>query len=515
MKNESVRFHIKLKDDWLAYETRELIRLFVKLEDVSVTVDTTMTTETPVDKPGLVCDSGTALPHHMCYLRMETDKGVWEKKVFLPEHWQTDTDDRKEGKRRYKNALFQLLQVWKPTELPWGILTGVRPVKLAHQLLLQMHDKNKVASFLETAYCLHKDKAQLVTEIALFQKPLLESISNNHISLYVGIPLCPSRCSYCSFISQALNGENDPLVEAYLQAMLIELKGALRWIKEKKWHVDSLYIGGGTPSVLSAKQIQILFNTLENLWPLDEINEITFEAGRPDTITREKLHVLQGYPIHRLSINPQTLQPDTLKAVNRCHTVESFFKAWHMATAMGFHTINLDLILGLPGEGEREVFGSLAGIAPLQPVNMTVHALAVKRSATLRMDHDTLALKDQEAQRMMKKIYDFAAAQGLQPYYLYRQKEMAGHLENVGFCQPGKEGRYNILMMEEKQTIMGIGAGAVSKLYFSETDRIQRKPNAKNIHVYIQRMLETGFDEKGWNEAYHHELHSTTTESEE
>jgi oxygen-independent coproporphyrinogen-3 oxidase len=241
---------------------------------------------------------------------------------------------------------------------------------------------------------------------------------------------------------------------------------------------------------------------LADNWPLEQIQEITFEAGRPDTITREKLEILRRYPVNRLSINPQSLQPETLVRINRCHTVPAFFEAWQLAGEIGFDTINMDLIIGLPGEGEAEVSRTLAAIAPLKPANLTVHVLALKRSSQLKTAGSGHTLTDEAARRIMDRIYACAAEMDLHPYYLYRQKEMAGHLENVGFSLPGKEGLYNILMMEEKQTILGIGAGAVSKLYDPSQDRIERVPHVKNIPLYIERIHEKGFAKESWTAAF-------------
>ncbi len=498
MTDKITKFHIRLRDEWLAYEIREMVRLFVDLKQVEVMIDAETHKNSPVEKPGLVCDSGLANLSHSCWLRLNEEA----LEVALPPNWQQQATARREAKRKIKIALYHLLQNWKPTTLPWGILTGVRPVKLAHQLTDQLHDRESVINTLQQQYALREDKARLITGIASLQEPILKAVTENSVSLYIGIPLCPSRCSYCSFISQAVSDKNDPLIASYLEALLMELKGALAWLNKRQWHLDTLYIGGGTPSILTASQIRELMETLSKAWPLASLREITFEAGRPDTITEEKLKVLKEYAVNRISINPQTLQPETLKRINRCHTVDEFFDAWQLARDMGFQTINLDLIVGLPGEKEDQLLKTLNAIKPLKPANVTVHALALKRSSTLTTDAAKHQLSDAEAERMMNCIYDFSHEQALVPYYLYRQKEMAGHLENVGFSTEGQVGLYNILMMEEKQTIMGIGAGAVSKLYYPETDRIKRKPNVKNIHVYIERMHQQGFDETGWNKAF-------------
>lgn len=498
MNEENNGFYIYLQDQWLSYEIRELVRLFIDHEQINVYIDPGIQKDSPVLQPGLVCDYGADDGTGRSWIRLNNTT------VELVHHprWQHHPEYHKQAKRKFLRTIYDLMQEEKPTQIPWGTLTGVRPVKLAHQLLRRFNDKESVVHALREDYVLQENKAQLIVDIALRQKPMLTTVRKNSVSLYIGIPLCPSRCSYCSFISQAVSDQHDPLIAAYLEALLIELKGALNWLKAGHWHIDTLYIGGGTPSVFSAAQIRELMDTLSDHWPLDTLREITFEAGRPDTITVDKLKVLKDYPVNRISINPQTLQPETLERINRCHTVESFYEAWRLAEAMGFETINLDLIVGLPGEGEAELINTLQAIEPLNAANVTIHALALKRSSTLKTGAVKHHVSDAEAANMMQQVYAFAEKQGLVPYYLYRQKEMAGHLENVGFSKPGQEGLYNILMMEEKQTIMGIGAGGVSKLYYPETDRIERKPNVKNIHVYIERMHSQGFDEAGWNKAF-------------
>ena len=491
-------FHVYLQDQWLAYEVKELVRLFVDLELIQVNIDPGIQKDSPVTVPGLVCDYGGDDGSGRSWIRLNNTT----VEVVHHPRWQHHPEYHKQAKRRFLRTIYDLMQEEKPTLLPWGTLTGVRPVKLAHQLFRRYPDKELMIITLQEQYALQADKAQLITDIAFLQKPLLKSVRENSVSLYIGIPLCPSRCSYCSFISQAVSDPQDLLIAAYLEALLIEVKGALHWLKGREWHIDTLYIGGGTPSVLSAAQIRTLMDTLSENWPLETLKEITFEAGRPDTITVEKLKVLRDYPVNRISINPQTLQPKTLERINRCHTVEDFYEAWRLAEHMGFDTINLDLIVGLPGEGEEALEKTLQAIEPLNAANVTVHALALKRRSALKTGAVKHQVSDAEAAVMMQQVYAFAEKQGLVPYYLYRQKEMAGHLENVGFSKTGQEGLYNILMMEEKQTIMGIGAGGVSKLYYPKTDRIERKPNVKNIQVYIERMLSQGFDEAGWNQAF-------------
>lgn len=490
---------IIIPDENLAYETRELARLFYPRELTEITVEPTADETTPVPTLGLLCYRDNK--HRRLYCCLSTEKQRITEVVELNDDEKKRSMTKKDlfyFKKIYKQCLYRVMQQWRPRQLPWGVLTGVRPVKLAHQLAKEYHEDHLVQKKLETDYLVSKKKAALLTEITAVQRPLLQAKIPNPVSLYIGIPLCPSRCTYCSFISQPVKNGHDPLLDQYLEALLLELKQAIHWLKEQQRQLDTIYIGGGTPSILSVKQIHHLMETLANAYPLHQVREITFEAGRPDTLTHEKLRELYQYPIHRLSINPQTFNDNTLVRVNRHHTSRDFLAAWEMALAQGFSLINLDMIIGLPGEDMTHIKHTLQEVAALQPANLTVHALAIKRSSSLAVKGLNQWLDDQTAELMMEAVEQVAYGIGLKPYYLYRQKEITGHLENIGFSLPGKECLYNVLMMEEKQTILGIGAGAVSKQYFSTQDRILRIPNPKDIHVYMQRIHDTGFPKGAW-----------------
>ena len=486
-----MKLELILWDDIFAYEIRELVTLFVSPANLILKTDPSVHDKQPITVPGIMVVPENKTDGVQFRVHMKTAEGEMNQQFTVPADWRNNLLLKKETKRLLKSALFRFMQHIYPANLPWGMLTGVRPVKLAHQLLLEHPEPEEIRKILQERYGVSRGKAALLTDIALTQVPMLNDIRRSGVSMYIGIPLCPSKCSYCSFISQPVKSNSDPLIEHYLQSLLIELNAALTYLQQNQLEIDTLYIGGGTPSILNAEQINRLFTVLAEKWPIQQIREITFEAGRPDTLDEEKLKVLRSYPVSRLSINPQTFHDSTLARINRNHTVRDFTDCWDKAVAAGFDNINLDLIIGLPGEGEQEVAQTLEQVERIRPDSLTVHALAMKRRADLRNDLTVSGLTDHEAHRIMNRIYDFAVKNQLKPYYLYRQKEMAGRLENVGFARDGKEGRYNILMMEEKQTIIGIGAGAVSKQYFSATDRIKRIPNVKNIHVYMERIAQT------------------------
>ena len=497
-----MKWDIIIWDERLVYETRELMRLFLPQHQISLRSDPDVHKGTPVNSPGFLCFidriKSTDNLILLYFPANANHTGNIIKKIPLPADWQRHPEKFKAIKHFFKQAMYEVMQQHYPTKLPWGILTGVRPVKLAHHIMSDKGNRSETIRLLQSEYHVSPSRAELAADIVLRQRPVLQSVHPKSVSVYIGIPLCPSRCSYCSFISQTVTGPDDPLIAAYMDALAVEMRSALQFIREMGWFIDCLYIGGGTPSLLTSVQLDAFMNSLADAWPLDSLQELTFEAGRPDTITREKLNILRQMPVNRISINPQTFNDTTLIRINRRHTVKMFWDAWNLAESMGFHHINLDLILGLPEEGPEDIRHTLRELEKLNLTNLTVHAMALKRGADLASVHQHQTMSPDVSRELMEEIYTYSRQQHLRPYYLYRQKEMAGHLENVGFSRAGWEGRYNILMMEEKQTILGIGAGAVSKQYFPDQDRIHRIPNVKNIPLYIKRMEETGFQRNNW-----------------
>jgi oxygen-independent coproporphyrinogen-3 oxidase len=402
---------------------------------------------------------------------------------------EVDDSNRKDTKNRLKRLIYQALQEYTGRELPWGTLTGIRPTKIALTQLLEEVPEEEIRSYMKETYLTSDEKIDLSMKVVTKEKEMLSKVDyQDGYSLYIGIPFCPSTCLYCSFPSYALASYNGQ-VERYLQCLEKELQFLHDSIPEKK--LTTIYFGGGTPTSLSAEQLDWLLSKVEEYLDLSHLLEYTVEAGRPDSITRDKLEVLKAHGVDRISINPQTMKQETLKLIGRHHTVESIYDAYQMAREVGFETINMDMILGLPGESLEDVEHSLKEVAKLEPDNLTVHSLAIKHSSRLNIEWDKYRNYVMEnSDSHMHAAYEVAKELGMKPYYLYRQKNMAGNLENVGFSVPGHEGLYNVLIMEEKQTIMALGAGSACKYVTDGGKTVTRSENVKDVTNYIERIDE-------------------------
>lgn len=396
---------------------------------------------------------------------------------------------KKEARNVFKRMMYDMLKKLTGRELPWGTLTGVRPTKIVYTLLEEGKNDREIKDYLKKEYYVSEKKGDLAIKVASNEKRLLEKLDyNNGYSLYAGIPFCPTTCLYCSFTSYPLAVWKDR-VDTYVDAMLKELEFTSRLMKDKK--LDTFYMGGGTPTTLEPEQLDRVLSFFEEHFDTTGLKEYTIEAGRPDSITRDKLLIMKKHGVDRISINPQTMNDDTLKLIGRHHTVEQIKEAFTLARECGFDNINMDLIIGLPGETREHIERTMREVAMLAPDSLTVHSLAIKRAARLNIfwekykDYAMVNTDD-----IINMTADCAAAMGMEPYYLYRQKNMAGNFENVGYSKPGREGIYNILIMEEKQTIMAVGAGASTKVVFPEENRIERVENVKDVTTYIENIDE-------------------------
>ncbi|MBQ8852526.1 MAG: coproporphyrinogen dehydrogenase HemZ [Oscillibacter sp.] len=368
-------------------------------------------------------------------------------------------------------------------EPPWGALTGVRPVKLPTRAMKAGASYGEAKEQLETVYRVSPVRAELACDCAKSSLAADAQLSDKQVSVYIGVPFCPTRCAYCSFISADV-GRSLKLVEPYLEQVLEEITRTGEVLRQNGLGVRSFYMGGGTPTTLSSQQMDRLLTHMEMQLPLEDCIEYTVEAGRPDTITREKLEVLKKHHIGRISINPQTLEEDVLRAIGRRHTSGDIRAAYALAREVGFESINMDLIAGLPRDSFEGFQRTLEGVLDLDPENITIHTLALKKGSTL-MEKGGAIPSGEEVARMLELSLARLRAAGYIPYYLYRQKYMSGSLENVGWAKPGKESLYNIVMMEELQTVLSIGAGGITKLVDPENAKILRLPNPKYAHDYL------------------------------
>ena len=408
-------------------------------------------------------------------------------------------EDAQEKKKIVTKMVYRFLSGKTGQEMAWGMLTGVRPTKLAMHQMENGMNETQATAFLQEVYCVSEKKARLAVDIACREKALLGKLDYlNGFSLYVGIPFCPSICSYCSFSSSPIDVWS-PRMDDYLKALCIELHHIAKETEGKT--LNTIYIGGGTPTTLTAKQLEKLLNVVDELFLNEErgaeLLEYTVEAGRPDSITKEKLEVICSHPVTRISVNPQTMQQKTLDLVGRKHSVQAVKDIFHLARELGFDNINMDLIAGLPGENAEDMRDTLRQIEELSPDSLTVHSLAIKRAARMAQEQPVRDLHT-EITEMVEDAAKTAEKLGLVPYYLYRQKNIAGNFENVGYAKADKAGIYNILIMEEKQTIYAAGAGATTKIVLPEKIKTEngketnliRIENVKNIEEYIARIDE-------------------------
>ena len=403
----------------------------------------------------------------------------------------SDFIDRKSVKNTAKRLVYEIMREITGKELPWGTLTGIRPTKIPMSLIERKKplDDEAVYKYMKDNYYVSDEKISLSRGIAKREIRILRNIDyKDGYSLYIGIPFCPSTCLYCSFTSYNIDAYKKK-VDQYVDSVIKEIDYVANNFKDKK--LNTVYFGGGTPTTLSDVQLDRLLSSVKNSFDFSHVQEFTVEAGRPDSITREKLKVLKKHGVSRISINPQTMKQETLDIIGRKHTVEQVKEAFAMAREEGFDNINMDFIVGLPNEGIEDVRYTMEETLKLNPDSITVHSLAIKRAARLNMFKDEYKeLSIENNQEIMKLTADYAKEMDMEPYYLYRQKNIAGNMENVGYARKGKEGIYNILIMEEKQTIIALGAGSVTKYVYPDGEKIERVDNVKNVDQYIDRIDE-------------------------
>ena len=418
------------------------------------------------------------------YVKMYNSQGLEKEENIILEEKLEDSVQKNE----FKRFLYRFLSKYTGKTLPWGNLTGIRPTKLAMFMLEEGKTDENILTWYAQSHYVSMEKAQLALDIAKRERTILTDIDYvNGYSMYIGIPFCPTTCLYCSFTSYPLCVW-DRKIDDYLDALITEMRYTAEKMRDKT--LDTVYIGGGTPTTLSGDRLDRLLKTIRELFPMEMVKEFTVEAGRADSITEEKLSVLLKYGVTRISVNPQTMHDKTLKLIGRKHTVAQVEDAYFLARKLGFDNINMDIILGLPGETESDVTETIQRIKQLKPDNLTVHSLAIKRASKLSqwiIENGYSSMNNTD--ETMKIAAKGAEDMGMSPYYLYRQKNMSGNFENVGYATEGKSGIYNILIMEEKQTIVALGAGSITKVVLPD-GRIERCDNVKDVGLYMERIDE-------------------------
>ena len=396
-------------------------------------------------------------------------------------------------KEDIKKLVFSSLKELTKEEYPWGILVGIRPSKIALKYLEEGKAEEEIIKIFEIKHLASKKKAKLCIEIAKTEEKFVNKESNS-IAIYIGMAFCPTRCFYCSFAANPIVG-NKKLVNPYLQALIKEISAMKKYVNDRKLNIESVYFGGGTPTAVNNEEFEAVMKEVYEAFVKDKnLKEFTVECGRPDSITSEKLQTMKTYDVTRISINPQTMNDDTLKMIGRGHTSAQVIEKFNLARSMGFNDINMDMIIGLPSEGIKEVLHTKNEILKLKPDSLTVHGLSLKRASILYenfiLKKGIQVKKQEELAQMYEESRILAQELGLHPYYMYRQKNMVGNMENLGYSRKGAECIYNIEMIEDKQTIIALGADAVSKVVFLDENRIERFANIKDIKEYCNRIDE-------------------------
>lgn len=398
-----------------------------------------------------------------------------------------ESPTKREVQRGLTSLLFRLLKEHTSGSPSWGMLTGVRPVKLIRNLQNKGLTDSQVATYLEDEFFVKPNKAQLGIATANNEKAIIESHRKTDYCLYISIPFCPSRCLYCSFISSAIK-QNEKLLDDYLPLLCKEITATVTLANQLGLQLRAVYIGGGTPTTLNEQQLEMLLQHIQGEIGESFNIEYTLEAGRPETITKGKLSIAKRYGVNRISVNPQTLNDKVLKEIGRKHTVNDFYKSFNLAKESGIQVINTDLIVGLPNETEESFLEGLAKIISLNPENITIHTLTLKRSSTLNQQNYSSS-RELSVELMLDNSNKLLARAGYQPYYLYRQKRTVENQENVGYCKPNTESYYNVIMMEDEGTVLGVGAGCTTKLVLLNR-KIKRIYNFKFPNEYINNFQE-------------------------
>ena len=419
---------------------------------------------------------------------------ILDNKVeFINSDYYKETEISENIKEDIKRLVFSSLKDITEEEYPWGILVGIRPSKIALKYLEEGKTEEEIIEIFKKKHLASEEKAKLCIEIAKTEVSFVNNDSKN-IAIYIGMAFCPTRCFYCSFAANPIMG-NKKLVNPYLEALIYEIREMKKYIDERGLNIETVYFGGGTPTAVNNEEFELIMQEAYDAFVKGKgLKEFTVECGRPDSITKEKLATMKKFNVTRISINPQTMNDETLKMIGRGHNSKDVIEKFNLARSMGFNDINMDMIIGLPGEGIKEVLHTKEEILKLYPDSLTVHGLSLKRASILYenfiLKKGIQVKKQAELADMYEESRILAKKLGLHPYYMYRQKNMVGNMENLGYSRKGAECIYNIQMIEDKQTIIALGADAVSKVVFLEEGRIERFANIKDVREYCNRIEE-------------------------
>ena len=449
------------------YDVFQIINLFYNLEEINFT-------DNDADMDILIYDNNITIR-------------------YMDKSYEFSKEESFKVKEAVKLAVYNFLSTLTGIEFPWGTLIGIRPSKIALNLISNGKTDSEIIDYYSRRFKTNTSKAQLCIDIAMLEKEFV-NLDTNSASIYIGMPFCPTRCLYCSFASNPIGSCSD-IVEPYLAALSKEIESAAKFIEDKGLNIECVYFGGGTPTAVNDQQFETIMNIIYNNLILGrDIKEFTVECGRPDSITENKLRTMKKNKVHRISINPQTMNDETLKKIGRHHTAADVVNKFNMARNLGFDNINMDIIVGLQGENLSHIDNTCNALYELNPDSITVHGLSIKRASKL---HENILrnralgqISQSEINEMYERTVELARSLKMKPYYMYRQKNMFGNMENVGYARPSKEGIYNIEMIEEQQTIIALGADAVSKVVFPEENRIERHGNVKDVREYINRIDE-------------------------
>ena len=507
--NEELIIKIDLNDERFRTQVYEMVKEFFNPKEIVVSVDGVFREEYISEKIQEILRLTIAIEETSFYFQEDVrdfifsinikDKndqelaGIVQRGSDIP-MLLTNKDENGIVKARYviKILLYKMFCSVTGLQLPWGCMTGVRPVSFINRLLKNGAKRGEIQKELRNNLFVTPEKETLALLVSDNQQAIITDTDSASISLYLNIPFCPTRCLYCAFTANPVS-KYEKLIDHYINTMINEMEVCEEVLKNSFFKIRSIYMGGGTPTSINAKQLDRILETMDRLWikteNRDVLQEYSVEAGRPDSITEEKLDVLKKWGVRRISRNPQTLNEETLRLIGRQHTTEEFMQAYELARSKGFDNINVDLIAGLPGEDFSKFKYTLDKILELSPENITIHTLSVKRASDLKLRKEEYILSDGfDVASMVNYASERLTGAGMQPYYMYRQKNMLGNLENVSYTKPGYESYYNVHIMEEDQHIIAFGSGGSSKAVFK--GRIEKSFNTKSVEEYIGKKEE-------------------------